>query len=106
MLTIVGRDIALDLPLAGAFQIYNVLCAADPRSRAVPKQRPSQCFDTLEGVPGRMQRAGTVSGGSVYIDYAHTPEAVENVLSALRPHTPNRRAVIGCGGDRIAENAR
>tara|TARA_B110000483_G_scaffold214822_1_gene264976 strand:+ start:38 stop:502 length:465 start_codon:yes stop_codon:yes gene_type:complete len=48
-----------------------------------------------------MELAGTVNGGSVYIDYAHTPDALENVLNAMRPHTTGQLiAVFGCGGDR------
>ena len=55
----------------------------------------------LENVPGRMQLVGAVSGGSVYVDYAHTPNALKHVLTALRSHTRGRLiAVIGCGGDR------
>jgi UDP-N-acetylmuramoyl-L-alanyl-D-glutamate--2,6-diaminopimelate ligase len=101
-LTVLGRSIGLDLPLAGAFQTYNVLCAAGLAiGCGADRDAVIGCFDTLKGVPGRMQLAGTVSGGSVYIDYAHTPDALENVLSALRPHTEGRLiAVIGCGGDR------
>lgn len=97
-----GHTTAIDLPLAGAFQVYNVLCAAglaiacgaDP-SEVLGK------LSQLQGVPGRLEHAGTTHGGSVYIDYAHTPDALETVLSAMRPHTTGRLIVVfGCGGDR------
>ncbi|MGB0630642.1 MAG: UDP-N-acetylmuramoyl-L-alanyl-D-glutamate--2,6-diaminopimelate ligase [Alphaproteobacteria bacterium] len=101
-LTVLGRDIDLELPLAGAFQIYNVLCAAGLAiGCGADAEAVTGCLGSLQGVAGRMQLAGTVSGGSVYIDYAHTPDALENVLTALRPHTRGRLiAVIGSGGDR------
>ena len=99
---ILGRDLKLELPLAGAFQVFNVLCAAGLAiGSGTQRDAVIDSLGQLEGVPGRMQLAGTVSGGSVYIDYAHTPDALENVLAALRPHTKGRLiSVIGCGGDR------
>ena len=101
-LSILGTDIDIELPLAGAFQTYNVLCAAGLAiGCGADAKAVADCLGSLQGVPGRMQLAGTVSGGSVFIDYAHTPDALENVLSALRPHTQGRLiSVIGCGGDR------
>ncbi|CAN0543359.1 unnamed protein product, partial [Laminaria digitata] len=97
-----GQETEIDLPLAGDFQVYNVLCAAG-LAIACGSDTHSVigCLDKLSGVPGRLAMAGTVNGGSVYIDYAHTPDALENVLKAMRPHTTGRLiAVMGCGGDR------
>jgi UDP-N-acetylmuramoyl-L-alanyl-D-glutamate--2,6-diaminopimelate ligase len=56
----------------------------------------------LSGVPGRMQFVGeTAAGAAVYVDYAHTPDALRTVLSALRPHAAGRLSVVfGAGGDR------
>src|SRR5438128_5424511 len=56
----------------------------------------------LSGVPGRMQLAGkTATGAPVFVDYAHTPDALATVLGALRPHVEGRLAVVfGAGGDR------
>ena len=56
----------------------------------------------LQGVKGRMELAACTSSGSkVFVDYAHTPDAIENVLNSLRPHTENRlKIVFGCGGNR------
>ena len=96
------QDFKVHLPLAGAFQAENVMCAfglavalgADARETA-------KALEKLEGVPGRLQYVGSVNGASVYVDYAHTPDALENVLNALRPHTQNQLHVLfGCGGDR------
>ncbi len=93
------------LPLVGDFQAWNVLCAlglvlacgADMGSAV-------QALRGLTGVPGRVQLVSSlVNGAAVYVDYAHTPDALGNVLRALRPHTAGRLIVVfGCGGDRDA----
>ena len=59
-------------------------------------------LEQLSSVEGRMQWvAKTTQGMDVYVDYAHTPDALENILKAARPHTKNRLFVLfGCGGDR------
>jgi UDP-N-acetylmuramoyl-L-alanyl-D-glutamate--2,6-diaminopimelate ligase len=56
----------------------------------------------LSGVPGRMQLVGETAGGApVFVDYAHTPDALRSVLAALRPHAERRLAIVfGAGGDR------
>lgn len=102
-LIVLEKSYRVRLPLAGSFQVGNALCAlgfvlaagADP-SRAVA------ALECLHGVPGRMQRAGLHRNGApVYVDYAHTPDALETALLALRPHATRRLAVVfGCGGDR------
>lgn len=98
-----GREVEIDLPLAGAFQAHNALCAAGLAIACGTDA--DQAFDALThltGVPGRLQPAGThPSGATVLIDYAHTPDALETVLMALRAHCQNRLLVVfGCGGDR------
>ena len=97
-----GSRFDIDLKLAGAFQIYNVLCAAGLAIGCGGEVADvMNGLADLAGVPGRLERAGTVNGAGVYIDYAHTPDALENVLSAMRPHTSARLVVVfGCGGDR------
>ena len=92
----------IHLNLIGLFQAYNVLCAigcclmtgmnADDVFRVVPK---------LVGVSGRMQLAADINGCAAYIDYAHTPDALEKALAAIRPHVKGRLiCVFGAGGDR------
>lgn len=56
----------------------------------------------LKGAPGRLDLAGRLTNGAaVYIDYAHTPDALENVLKTMRHHTAGKLWVVfGCGGDR------
>ncbi|MEO5373253.1 MAG: UDP-N-acetylmuramoyl-L-alanyl-D-glutamate--2,6-diaminopimelate ligase [Alphaproteobacteria bacterium] len=102
-LEVLGRDCWVRLPLAGRFQAMNALCAlglvlasGGHRHSAVAALR------TLEGVPGRLQRvAERANGAAVYVDYAHTPDALETVLTALRPHAARRLSLVfGCGGDR------
>jgi UDP-N-acetylmuramoyl-L-alanyl-D-glutamate--2,6-diaminopimelate ligase len=66
---------------------------------------PEQVFralETLEGAPGRLQCVGrSAKGAPIYVDYAHTPDALQTVLTALRGHARGKlRVVFGCGGDR------
>ena len=91
------------LPLAGGFQGANALVAAglaiglgDPASKVFA------ALAYLKGAAGRLEKvAATKSGAPVYVDYAHTPDALETVLKALRPHAAGRlHVVFGCGGDR------
>ena len=59
-------------------------------------------ISSIHGAKGRLELAGTTpNGAAIYIDYAHTPDALENVIKAMRPHTKGRLHVLfGCGGDR------
>ncbi len=98
-----GRVYQESLPLIGGFQAENVLaavglvlaCGAEMREVAMRLSR-------LEGVRGRMQLAGTrANGAAVFVDFAHTPGALEVALQALRPHVMGRLIVVfGAGGDR------
>lgn len=99
-----GKPYELEIPLAGTFQAMNVLCALGLAAELTGK--PDEVIrhaDKIHGAKGRMELAGVKNGAAVYIDYAHTPDALENVLKALRPHTEKRLMVLfGCGGDRDA----
>ncbi len=91
------------LPLIGGFQAENVLAAVGlVLACDVPMEDIAPCLPRLTGVRGRMQLAGTRSNGAgVYVDFAHTPAAVEVALQALRPHVMGRLVVVlGAGGDR------
>lgn len=91
------------LPLIGGFQGENLLVAAGLAIAA--GAAPEQVFETLpqmRTVRGRMQLAAMrENGAAVFVDYAHTPDAVATALGALRPHVMGRLIVIvGAGGDR------
>lgn len=100
---VLGSPYEVMLPLPGAFQVENALAALGLAiGSGVDPEEAVWALSHLEGVPGRMQHAGTTKkGASVYVDYAHTPDALANVLKSLRPHVKNRlHVVFGCGGDR------
>ena len=101
-LTVLGHACAPTLPLVGAFQVENALCAlALALACGEDRQAALAALERLEGVPGRVQLVARPAGASVYVDYAHTPDALAAVLSALRPHAAGRLLVVfGCGGDR------
>lgn len=103
-LEILGREASFTLPLVGAFQVMNVLCAIG-LVLAQDKDRLEEVIailPQLHGVEGRLEYVpGHPKGAAVYVDYAHTPDALEHVLKALRPHTDGKLVcVFGCGGDR------
>lgn len=100
-----GRQHDIELPLAGDFQASNALVAAGlVLSLGADAHAVFDALHTLCGAPGRLEKVGsTQAGAPVYIDYAHTPDAMETVLKALRPHTAGKLWVVfGCGGDRDA----
>ncbi len=100
-----GRRHRLDLPLLGTFQAMNALAAVGLAiATGTPAADALGVLPRLEGVPGRMELAATHPGGALLIvDYAHTPDALETALKALRPHATKRLVVVfGCGGDRDA----
>lgn len=102
-LTVTGTAERVVLPLAGTFQAMNALAALGlALSTGVSKDIALAALAHLKGAPGRLERrALRDDGAAVYVDYAHTPDALETVLTALRPHTRGRLiAVFGCGGDR------
>ena len=93
----------IDLPLAGDFQIANALVSAGLAiSTGTPAGRALAALEKLKGAPGRLDLVGTTAAGApVYVDYAHKPDALENVLTSVRPFTTGRVVVVfGCGGDR------
>ncbi len=91
----------LILPLPGRFQADNALLAAG-LAIVTGTADALDRLPALQGVRGRMELAATLpNGAAVYVDYAHTPDALDRLLSALRPHTAGRlHVVFGAGGDR------
>jgi UDP-N-acetylmuramoyl-L-alanyl-D-glutamate--2,6-diaminopimelate ligase len=93
----------VDIPLAGDFQVANALVAAGlAMSTGVPAKAAMAALEKLQGASGRLELVGhTKDGALAYVDYAHKPDALENVLSSVRPFTTGRVIVVfGCGGDR------
>ncbi|MBX3568428.1 MAG: UDP-N-acetylmuramoyl-L-alanyl-D-glutamate--2,6-diaminopimelate ligase [Rhizobiaceae bacterium] len=93
----------IDLPLAGDFQIYNALVSAGLAiATGTDAGKALRSLEKLKGAPGRLDLVGTnAAGAPVYVDYAHKPDALENVLASVRPFTTGRVIVVfGCGGDR------
>lgn len=90
------------LPLAGAFQASNALVAAGLCIAAgEAPERVLAGLEKITGAQGRLQRIPGSAKGEVYVDYAHTPDGLETVLKALRPHASGRLIVVfGAGGDR------
>lgn len=98
-----GTDYQLHLPLIGLFQAYNALCAAACCiGLGMDGRDVFANLEKLQGVPGRMELvAARGDGAAAYVDYAHTPDALEKVLTALRPHVAGRLiCVFGAGGNR------
>ena len=91
-----GARHSLHLALPGRFQADNALLAA-----ALAGGDALAGLPRLRGVRGRMERAASLRGASAYVDYAHTPDALAHLLTALRPHATGRLiCVFGAGGDR------
>ncbi|MBF0251632.1 MAG: UDP-N-acetylmuramoyl-L-alanyl-D-glutamate--2,6-diaminopimelate ligase [Alphaproteobacteria bacterium] len=103
-LVVDDQALRVHLPLAGGFQAENALCALGlVMALGLDGADAAMALEHLDGVPGRLQLAGARDGWAIYVDYAHTPDALHNVLAALRPHTEGRlMALFGCGGDRDA----
>lgn len=98
-----GREHTIDIGLAGEFQAMNILCALGMLAAITGLPDDVIHFiGSVKGAKGRLEHIGnTASGAAVYIDYAHTPDALENVLKSLRPHTAGKLHVLfGCGGNR------
>ncbi|WP_313611940.1 UDP-N-acetylmuramoyl-L-alanyl-D-glutamate--2,6-diaminopimelate ligase [Rhizobium sp.] len=98
-----GEIYEVDIPLAGDFQVANALVAAGlAMSTGVPAATALKALEKLIGAAGRLELVGqTKNGALAYVDYAHKPDALENVLISVRPFTSGRIiTVFGCGGDR------
>ena len=95
------------LPVCGAHSVYNaVACAVAALSSGISLPQSFEALKSFDGVPGRLQRVESLSRKVVFVDYAHSPDALENVLTALRlvrEKTKENNKIIcvfGCGGDR------
>jgi UDP-N-acetylmuramoyl-L-alanyl-D-glutamate--2,6-diaminopimelate ligase len=97
-----GQVHSVVLPLAGAFQVSNALVAAGLCiATGSPAADVIAALGMLTGAPGRLELAGSRGGASVFVDYAHKPDALEKALATVRPLARGKLAVVfGCGGDR------
>ena len=97
-----GKSYLVRAPLIGRFNVYNLLAAL--AAAAACGIRPRDAVAALASapqVPGRMENVGNAGGTTVFVDYAHTPDALENACRTLRELNPRRLiTVFGCGGDR------
>ena len=88
--------------LIGTFNLENILCAVGTGiALGLSLEVIESGIQNVETVPGRLERVQDETGRFVYVDYAHTPDALKNVLSVLRSATEGKViCVFGCGGDR------
>jgi UDP-N-acetylmuramoyl-L-alanyl-D-glutamate--2,6-diaminopimelate ligase len=97
-----GRDYLVRLPLIGSFNIYNALAAlAAANAMGMELRAAVAALARAPQVPGRLERVSGKRSFQVFVDYAHTDDALRNVLRTLRELKPrNLITVFGCGGDR------
>lgn len=97
-------DVELHSPLLGVFNVANLIAAvAATLAQGVALNKIVDAVPKLHGADGRMQAQAAFDANFI-VDYAHTPDALENALKSLRVHAPNSSltVVFGCGGDRDA----
>jgi UDP-N-acetylmuramoyl-L-alanyl-D-glutamate--2,6-diaminopimelate ligase len=99
---LVGEDAEFYLPLAGEFQVTNALVAfAMAVATGVDKDDALESLSKLQGAKGRLELVAEHNDAAIFVDYAHTPDALKTALQALRPFAKGRLiSVFGCGGDR------
>jgi len=97
-----GHTIPVKLPLLGDYNVMNALAAAGAAlSQGIDLKTIGQGLEQIDGVPGRMERLVSPKGFTVVIDYAHTEDALRQVMTALKRLKPHcLLTVFGCGGDR------
>ena len=93
---------ALESPLCGRHNLYNIMAAFGAAlAQGVPAEQAREGINSLGSVPGRFQKLDLDTTFSVVIDYAHTPDALRNLLDLARSVCQNHIiSVFGCGGDR------
>ena len=102
-LAIEGRQVLVRLPLIGRFNLYNAVAAlATAHAIGLNFREAVKAMESAPQVPGRLESVGDRKiNFRAYVDYAHTPDALENALKTVRDLEPRRLIVVfGCGGDR------
>lgn len=99
---LVGEPLDFFLPLVGHFQVDNAVIAAGlAMATGVSNTVAIAALSHLQGAKGRLELVARKGEAAVFVDYAHTPDALENAIAALRPFAKGRLIVVfGCGGDR------
>ena len=97
-----GEEVPVTVNIPGGFTVYNALCVLGcARALHIPLTAAAEALERAPGVKGRMEVVPHRGPGTVVIDYAHTPDALENALTALRGFVKGRLiCLFGCGGDR------
>jgi len=101
-LVVAGQVAPVQLPLIGRHNVYNALAAVSAaRAMGVELATSARALSGRVSLPGRLERVAGAGEFDVFVDYAHTDDALANVLGSLRPVTRGRLIVVfGCGGDR------
>jgi len=102
VLTLDGESLPVEVALPGRYNVQNVLAALGAAlALGVPLATAIERLRSFPGVPGRMERVDEGQDFAVFVDYAHTDDALRNALSMLRPITSGRlHCLFGCGGNR------
>ncbi len=97
-----GRELVLENAIVGRHNVYNAMTAAGlARAVGIDLDAIAGGLMSVRNIPGRLQRVPCESVADVFVDYAHSDDALRNVLSVLRPLTARRLMVVfGCGGER------
>ncbi len=97
-----GQAIPIESPLIGLHNVYNVLGAFATMSvLGFDLKNTAEHLRSFSGVPGRLESVDCGQNFLVFVDFAHTPDGLQNVLSSLKPYRKNKLIVVfGCGGDR------
>ncbi len=105
-LEVCGTRVTFTYPLVGRFNVENIMCAFGIGMQlGFAKEIIVEALETAPQIPGRLERVNAASDGgiSVFVDYAHTPDALEKAVSSVKELTAKRTiCVFGCGGDRDA----
>ncbi len=104
-LTVPGGTVAIQSPLIGTFNLYNLLAAAcTALALGLPPAAICAGLEAVKRIPGRMERIENQRGILILVDYAHTGDALENALQTVKDITARKIiTVFGCGGDRDRE---
>lgn len=102
-LSVFGKEYDLETKITGSFQAWNALCALGMViACGMDAETALKTLPLLQNPDGRMEFVATTSkGASIYVDYAHTPDGIENALKSLKHHVENKLWIaFGCGGNR------